>query len=661
MLFTEPSTPTKGAKRNLQAGQAIVLIALLILVLFGMLGLAIDSGRGYVDRRDQQTAVDAAALAAGDWYENFQDLNGLVVPKSVALYQTDLRIYTGYQTASHTSTLVGTNANLPQDTYTYTFAGAYTLTIVATDTQITGYEFDYTSSHNLALAFIQIFGGSTTVPISATATAIVGNQRQTPALLTLSNGSCATKLTGAAQLTVLGDVYTNGTACLDSNLHEAGNCYGAAGSNCGVAQYYCYNSTPGFIPYAPNPVCRPGDTQGTGIVPAPSLPDPGYLAPSVGYYAANQSYNQDNRGSYTEMFPGQYAGHFNLTVVPAPGFGIKHQGGSGNWGVEVTSVRYDRFIDPNIAPNPCYNSPGCRRESAPSSCQAVSTVDGNNSGIDVNITKNAPGAQYYNVYINPNGCDGVPNNFSFVGRHLAPGFIDGGGPPAAALGPYPSGANMTLINGVNGWPCGVPTVTICGIVFNNMSPTAQCFAQTRAKLCQAPDDELKPQCFSNCPPPANLLSQENGPMSLQYPPYGGGDVSNENYCQISPNPGNINSPCQSAQITPGAVQFYFPNGACFDQNSQGATYVFSGEQYNWIVIYSPPGSSCSNSMNGGASTQFIGTIYTPSADWSINGGNRSPLAGQVISYTATVSGSAQVGIDFNPNYAPAPPAARLIN
>src|SRR5437660_7337663 len=196
MRSTVLSTRTKPArKRNLQEGQAIILIALLILVLFGTRGIAIDSGRGYVDRRDQQTAVDAAALAAGDWYENFQDLNGLVVPQSGALYQTDLRIYTGYQTASHTSTLVGTNANLPQDTYTYTFAGAYTLTIVATDTQFNGYEFEYTSSHNLALAFIQIFGGSTTVPISATATAIVGNQRQTPALLTLSNGSCATKLT----------------------------------------------------------------------------------------------------------------------------------------------------------------------------------------------------------------------------------------------------------------------------------------------------------------------------------------------------------------------------------------------------------------------------------------------------------------------------------
>src|SRR5438309_12104546 len=115
MRFTVPKTRTTPA-RNLQQGQAIVLIALLILVLFGMLGLAIDSGRGYVDRRDQQTAVDAAALSAGDWWENFQDLNGVVVPRSVALYQNDLRIYTGYQTASHTSTLVGTNANLPQDT-----------------------------------------------------------------------------------------------------------------------------------------------------------------------------------------------------------------------------------------------------------------------------------------------------------------------------------------------------------------------------------------------------------------------------------------------------------------------------------------------------------------------------------------------------------------
>src|SRR5438270_4521846 len=115
MRFTELSIRTRSRQATLQGGQAIVLIAVLILVLFGMLGLAVDSGRGYVDRRDQQTAVDAAALAAGDWWENYQDLNGVVVPNSLALYQNDLRIYTAYQTFSHTSTLVGPYANLPQD------------------------------------------------------------------------------------------------------------------------------------------------------------------------------------------------------------------------------------------------------------------------------------------------------------------------------------------------------------------------------------------------------------------------------------------------------------------------------------------------------------------------------------------------------------------
>src|SRR5205814_9769768 len=99
----------------------------------------------------------------------------------------------------------------------------------STDTQFNGYQFVYTTNHNLPLAFMQIFGGGLTIPISATATSIVGNQRQTPALLTLSTDTWATRLSGGAQLPVPGDVDTNATACVDANLHEAGNCYGAAG------------------------------------------------------------------------------------------------------------------------------------------------------------------------------------------------------------------------------------------------------------------------------------------------------------------------------------------------------------------------------------------------------------------------------------------------
>jgi hypothetical protein len=442
MRSTVLSTRTKSPQRKLQEGQAIVLIALLILVLFAMLGLAIDSGRAYVDRRDQQAAVDSAALSAGDWYENYGNLYGSTLPQSKLIYQRNLHLYAG-PTSDVLSTVfnAGANANLQQDTETVTYAGGYTLTIVATNTQFNGYQFAFSTTHQLPLAFMQIFGGPINVTINATATSIVGNQRQTPALLTLSNGSCALTLSGAAQLTVLGDTYSNGTACIDSNLHEAGNCYGAAGSNCNAAQYYCYNSTPGFIPYAPP--CLAGDVQGGPVVPAPTLPDPGYLAPSVPYYSAGAAYNKLNRGTWTEMGPGVYgnfhltggsascafltagvytwnsgyqsdangsllsnelkapdeelssapgttsvanpqfwdmnntncAGHFNLTVVPAAGNGIKHQGGSGNWGVELTSVRYDRFLDPTITPNPCFGVAGCRRESTPSACKSVSTVD----------------------------------------------------------------------------------------------------------------------------------------------------------------------------------------------------------------------------------------------------------------------------------------------
>jgi hypothetical protein len=733
----------------LQEGQAIVLIALLILVLFGMLGLAIDSGRGYVDRRDQQTAVDASALAAGDWYENYTDLT-LSINESVALYQTNLRLYSGIQTSSHTWANVGPTGALRQDTYDYTFAGNYSLNIVATDTQFNGYQFVYTTHHNLPLAFMQIFGGGLTIPISATATAIVGNQRQTPALLTLSTDKCSMTLTGSAQLTVLGDVYSNGTACITSNLHEAGNCYGAAGSNCSDAQYYCYNSDPGFVPYPPP--CAAGDIQGTSVVPAPTLPDPGFLATSVGYYTTAEFYSQYNRGTWTEMYPGRYgnfhlsggsascafldagvyywsndyssdasgsflsnelrppdemlytplsttalanpqfwdqngvscAGHFTVTngaaqtilslpactdlspVAPAGCHsGVSDtQSRNNRWGVEVTSVRYDRFLDSSVAPNPCFNAPGCRRESSPSACKLTPNVVGgglhspSNIGISINITQNAPGAEYYNVYLNPRGCNGNQSQFGWVGRFNAPGFVNG-----SPTGVYPNGSTPWTLGAVAQSPA-VPAAgaSVYDIDDTNVAnPATVCYAQSRTLGCTPTDREEAPQCFSNCPPPANLLSQENAPMSLTYPPYTAGDVANENYCEPSPNPGNINSPCVGSAVTPGAVQFYFPNGSCFNQNSQGATYVFGGVQYNWIVIYAPAANTCSATMNGGASTQYIGTIYTPGMDWTISGGDRSPLAGQVICYTAKVAGGGQAGIDFNPNYSPVPPAARLIN
>jgi Putative Flp pilus-assembly TadE/G-like len=735
MRFIAPSTATKSPQRRLQEGQAIVLIALLMLVLFAMLGLAIDSGRAYVDRRDMQTAVDAAALAAGDWYENYGDLTGTTgygaLPKATQIFETDLHLYSGsssYVCQAPCPTMVGPLLNHPQTTYDATYtAQNITLNIVATNTQFNGYEFVFSAVHQLPLAFMQIFGGPTTATITATATSIVGNQRQSPALLTLSNGACATHLQGAGSLTVLGDVYTNGTACVDANLHLAGNCYGQTGSNCTAATYYCYNASAGFTPYDPattGGACLGGDILGSAVVPAPTLPDPGYLAPSVAFYPGAGL--MIGHGSYTELTPGIFngfslsgpgcyfldpgvyqwsgggytshggmvsnelkppdeglytapgsstltsgntfwpggcVGSFTVAAGSVPGGqGLLHQGGNGNWGIELTAVRYDRFLDTTITPNPCLGAPGCMRESAPSACHSASTVDLSNQGLKVNVTVNSPGAQYYNVYINPQGCVGDPgyaspsrNDFSFVNRFAAPV------------------AGSTLVGGLagGGLACAAPGVTVCNINYNNLVPatTVTCDAQSRQNVhCRTPLDETAPTCFSSCPPAA-AVPQENNIMDLQYFPFSGGDMANENYCMQSPiSPGgDPAAPCATAKVTPGAVQFYMGPGDCLDQNGNGYTHVFSGEQYNWIVIYQAPVAPaltplCNPSkLNGNALTQYIGTIYTPSSNWTIQGSDKSPLSGQVICWVATVTGSGQAGIDYNPNYAPAPPAARLIN
>ena len=64
----------------------------MLLVLLGMLGLAVDGGRAYVDRREIQDAVDAGALAAGD---NFLNSNSESAAESAASreFAANMRAY----------------------------------------------------------------------------------------------------------------------------------------------------------------------------------------------------------------------------------------------------------------------------------------------------------------------------------------------------------------------------------------------------------------------------------------------------------------------------------------------------------------------------------------------------------------------------------------
>src|SRR5260370_20859322 len=103
-------------KRN-QRGQAIVMVGLIMVVLFGFLGLAMDGGRGYLDRRSLQASVDAASLAAAYNYMNTSD-PAQAEQAATNQYANNQRLYNaptcnGYGTANVTCTFADPTGQLP--------------------------------------------------------------------------------------------------------------------------------------------------------------------------------------------------------------------------------------------------------------------------------------------------------------------------------------------------------------------------------------------------------------------------------------------------------------------------------------------------------------------------------------------------------------------
>jgi len=107
-----------------QAGQAIVLIALMLTVLIGMAAIAIDGSRAYALRRDMQAAVDSASLAAGD---KLQQTGSWSAAETAAtnIFGSNLRLY-----AAPSCTGYGTPGASPW-TVTCTYSDGTVLTDVA--------------------------------------------------------------------------------------------------------------------------------------------------------------------------------------------------------------------------------------------------------------------------------------------------------------------------------------------------------------------------------------------------------------------------------------------------------------------------------------------------------------------------------------------------
>jgi putative Flp pilus-assembly TadE/G-like protein len=653
--------------RQHQRGQAIVLIAVTLAVVVGMAALAIDGARAYALRRDTQAAVDAAALAAGDKFQQTGSYSGAEQAASM-IFGTNLRLY---NTPSCSPGYGAPGASPITVACTYSDGSVLTQVVSALGAQ--GSEFRLTATRSLPLQFARILTSGGNPTITGAATGRVNNQLNTPVLGALDQAGCGGA--GGSAITVSGsggtvyasgDVVSNGGISISSaTLRVTGDVYARCQSSVAGVVTACY-------PSGASTPCTYPDVAGA-IRSGSHLADPNFPPPSVtggsqglpsgsavlspGVYASNPNFTSGHcwflsggayewLGGYTntsdfasnELKPPDEAVVGNNTVRSSYQFwntrGFNCAGSftldtandarnplhNGLWGVELTSVRTDM-----------YRGTTYLRESAPSMCRSINTATRNDILVEIS---NVPGATSYNVYLAPpsGGCNGP---FGFVGNIPVTGTVSNNLTPPCPI--YLGG----------GCSLGNEQLTIDQVYLGvGWAPN----------FLAPPDTSGAPPPDSETTPLQSFLPNENpnrGPGST-------GDRANENLCESA---GGAFATCP-ASVTPGAVEFYLPSGGCMNLTGGGDNYVFSGYQYNWVVLYEPgpangPANTCSNVLGAAGNSAFVGYLYMPSAivslpsSWLFESNGMGGLLADMLTITGSPSFS------YYPGYAPVPPASRL--
>jgi hypothetical protein len=647
-----------------QRGQAIVLVALMLGVVVGMAALAIDGSRAYAARRDLQSAVDGAGLAAGD---NFQRTGSYTQAEQAATtsFGTNLRLYT----APSCSPGYGSPGAAPF-TVTCTYSDGTILTQVVTAQGPRGSMFALTGSRNLQLQFGRILTNGSTPVIATTAAGRVNNLLYAPAVAALDGAGCgglggaAISINGFGTLSVTGDVVTSGMVSITSGAARvAGDVYARCQSSVSGATNACY-------PSGASSPCTYPDVAGA-VRSGYHYIDPGYPAPSVvggsqpppssnvvlspGIYSGAPNFANskcwflsggvyDWQGGFmnstdlvsNELKPpdepdpsnntirssnqfwdtnnAECAGGVQVTLTSGPrGIPI------GRWAFVITSTRTDT-----------YNGTAYQRESAPSMCY-LQTV--NNSGVNVQVVvSNVPGATSYNIYAAPpnNGCAG----------------------PFGLAEQLP--VSVPVLN-TNRSPCPLFTGAGCSLGHEQITLDA-----TDLGSPFAPNSLAAPGATGAYPPNSETSSLAFGLPNQNPPRLAGaaGDRANENNCETA---AGAYSNCPAA-ITAGAVEFYLPGSACLNNTGGGDTYVFSGYQYNWLSVYEPASNGCSNTLDASSFTAFIGLVYTPGGDMTVSSRYTFEAAatGGLIANMITFNGALPT-IAYGSGYAPVPFASRLVS
>ncbi len=642
----------------------------MLAVVVGMAALAVDGARAYALRRDLQAAADAAALAAGDNYQQTRSYTS-AEQAATSSFGANIRLYTS-----------------PTCTPAYGAPGAAPLTITCTYTDGTvlkqvvsalgpaGSQFTISAARSLVLQFASILTSGSSPQLSAAATAGVNNLLYMPTVAALSHAGCggvpgnAITTTTGGTLSIVGDLVSSGAISIAAagSAQVAGDVYARCQSSVPGVTTTCYpsgNPTPCTYPDVAG-VTRSGYNFVDPNYPAPAVvgaaqPTPpsggGPVVLSPGTYAVDPAFGvglcyflaegvykwqagYTNNGSFVsdELRPpdepvynnntlvyghqlwntdSRCAGSTQVNTVSGPrGIAV------GAWAFVLTSTR-----------TATYNGLSYTRESAPSMCYPA-RINGTGQDFQV-IVSNVPGATAYNIYGSPggscNGPFGLAKSLPVVGTPMNNGTA---GCPAFSGSSCSLGyESIALDNNDLGPPFAPNSLAAPGVVGS-----------------YPPDGETAP-LRSNLP-------NENANRAA--PPHG--DRANENQCDTA---AAALTTCPGP-VTPGAVAYVIPSGGCLNDTNTGDNVVFSGYQYNWMALYEPgnaypPANTCSNFLGAATDSAFIGFIYTPAAAITVSKAStfRTDEDGGVMAYTLTFSGQMPTIIGDAADYGPVPSAARL--
>ena len=653
-----------------QRGQAIVVIAIMLAVVVGMAALAIDGSRAYALRRDLQSAVDAAALAAADTLQK----TGNYIPAEQAattIFDSNIRLYAG---PASCSPLYGS----PPRTITCNYTDGTVLTQAVAGLGPAGSQFTINASRLLQLQFASILTNGATPRVASAASANVNNLLFAPTITALDQAGCggvpgtAVSVTGGGTLAVVGDLVSNGTISVTGgvNLQVAGDIYdrcqapvpGAVANTCypSGAATPCtspdvagstYSGRPVSDPAYPPPAV-PGGPQGApnqNVVMNPGTysADPNFSTSrcyflSAGVYKWQNGYTNSGGFVSNDLKPPDEPSTANNTVLAnqmwntggvncAGSFQVSAVNSSnllhaGTWAIEVTAARTDTYSGINY-----------KRESAPSVCRTVQ-VNGNQA-IQIQIS-NVPGATSYNVYAEPPPNPPCSGNLGYAGNVPVVGTVEN---DSTASCPQFSGITCSLRNET--------AIFDSTIIPNSFAPNP--FFSIPVLGAYPPAGET---------PPLRVNLPNQNPDRATPP---AGDRANENQCDTIVSA--VATTCVGTNlITPGAVEFYIPSGGCLNATTSADNFLFSGYQYDWLMVYEPgqaypPANTCTTNLMGAqADSAWVGLIYMPAAILTVQkaASFRTEATGGLLADMIIFSGQLPTIIG-SANFQPAPPATRL--